>query len=559
MRLLLRRLFSQPASAVQILLASLFITLLGLVSTVYVILVFNRYLSHGIDGTLYTLMSGAMLAALGELGLRALRQRMASTLSAKPERLLGEGLFKTLTQCRAQSYNRFPENMRREAIQALDQVQSAFSSNALLVAVDVPFALLFVLAVFMLHPLLGWVVLIITVLALLMALLGARSMQQASQVQLHTQAQRVSLFTSAQMADTVRAFNASALLLQKWHGVSGGGRALRHHLLGKQAGISGWMRFFTLLMTVLTIGIGAKLAVIGEIDIGVLFGVNILATRALTSITMQAQQVSVQSQATQMLNLMQRFIQLPREAPEGAALSTLKGQIQFKDVAFSYPQEKSPLFESLTLTLEPGKLLVVSGANGSGKTTLARLLVGLLEPVRGSVLIDGTDMRQLLSAWWRQQLIYLPQEPEFLHASIRENLLTLNPGLDDQALLSLLEKVGLRKFMDESPQGLDRELIHGGRELSLGQRRRLALARALTTQGRVAILDEPLEGLDEASSNQIITLLNTLVQAGTTLILLTHTPQKWRTHGVWLNLDAKPVPRIGSLQPSAQQEGALHD
>ena len=132
---------------------------------------------------------------------------------------------------------------------------------------------------------------------------------------------------------------------------------------------------------------------------------------------------------------------------------------------------------------------------------MASLLLGLLEPSRGQVLVDGLDIKQASPDWWRRQVIYLPQEPALLNASIGENLRSNIPDLADEELNKSGDQCGLRKFLDESSEGLDTQVVENGWRLSEGIRRRIALARALTTDGMLVVIDEPTESLDAEGSN----------------------------------------------------------
>jgi len=128
-------------------------------------------------------------------------------------------------------------------------------------------------------------------------------------------------------------------------------------------------------------------------------------------------------------------------------------------------------------------------------------------------------------AWWRSQLIYLPQEPGFLNATIGENLRQLNPDIADAGLNRAIDAAGLRPFLDETPAGFVTLIVSNGRNLALGVRRRLALARALTADGRLVVLDEPIEGLDAKGRETIANVLGELHRAGRTIIALSHDPE----------------------------------
>ncbi len=188
--------------------------------------------------------------------------------------------------------------------------------------------------------------------------------------------------------------------------------------------------------------------------------------------------------------------------------------------------------------------MVVAGSNGAGKTTLARLIVGLLEPTRGKILVDGVDLAQIVPEWWRKQIVYLPQEPGFLNATIRDNLLAGNPDLDDGALNELIRAAGLKSFIDQSPEGFDTPLTANGANLSLGVRRRLALARALATDGMLVVIDDPTEGLDTEGAQLVIDTINKLAGRGRTIVVFSHDPQILAAAPHYVDLNSKPVPKL---------------
>ena len=548
------RLRQNPLLAGQILGASLVVNLLGLASTVFVIQVFNRYVGHGIDGTLYTLSAGMVLALLMEFGFRQIRQRLAIAIAIKPDRALNDRTFATLTQARVTALDALPPGLRQEVLQGLNAIQSAYAPANLLVMVDIPFALIYVVAIFLLHPLLGWAATAVLVTAAILSGIGSTVLQRLSKSLIQAQSQHGTVAEAANHGDMVRAFNVSGLLIRRWRERTAATRVLRNALAHRQAAIQSFMQTCNGIMTLLIIGLGARLAVTGALDVGMLIGANILGARALSMLTRFGQLRSNLSQAKQSAVLLQKFFKLPMEPDRGTVPPQFAGQIEFRDFGYQYPEAPSPLMESLTLTLEPGGRLAVVGDNGAGKTTLARLLMGLIEPGRGAVLIDGVDLRQLHPAWWRQQVVYLPQEPTFFDGSLRDNLSVLNPEVSDEALKAVLKTVGLASFLDENKLGLDLPMTNGGRRLSFGVRRRLSLARGLVSNGGLILLDEPMEALDEAGKTMMSGLIDHLNRQGRTVVALAHDADRILPGATVLDLNVKPVPAVRATNERAVVE-----
>ncbi len=148
--------------------------------------------------------------------------------------------------------------------------------------------------------------------------------------------------------------------------------------------------------------------------------------------------------------------------------------------------------------------------------------------------------------WWRRQIVYVPQEPAFLDGTLRENLVLANPDLDSAALDRLVAACGLERFLASTEEGLDTVVRGGGRTLPLGVRRRLALARALATGGRLVVMDEPLEGLDEDGARTVGGILQELVRAGRTLLVFSHDPNIIKGAHYQVDLGAKPIPAVAA-------------
>ena len=267
----------------------------------------------------------------------------------------------------------------------------------------------------------------------------------------------------------------------------------------------------------------------------------------LSTLTQFIQSMSLINRAQKEYRHLKEILRLPTELQDGSSLQVYEGNLEMRDLGYTYPKAHNPLFENIRLMLDSGSRLVITGQNGTGKTTLVRLLTGLLTPERGSILVDNVDLRQIDPAWWRSQLVYLPQEPTFLPATIGDTITVGNPDIAEQRLEEIISKSGLEPYLNNSAEGLNTFLGEEGRFLPQGIRRRLALARGMATDGKLVIFDEPTEALDEAGCRCVYSLLNEFAENGRTMVIVTRDQKiiKGATH--LINLDQKPTPAIQTV------------
>ena len=555
MKELIRRLFQKPVLAIEILIATFFITLLALAMPLYVIQILNRYVSYGFHGTLITLTTGMLIAIVLQLAFRILRTKMASAVNQEPNDKLSLEVLTIISQAKAEPLEQFSKPRIQEALNSVQTIQNSYDAQTLNTIIDAPFSLLFIAATYLLSPVLAGVALTGITIGLFFGWLSIRKSQQNSEQLLIESAKHRNLNYSAVNAlDTVRVFSAVGFLQNLWQGQLSKISTLRKKMtdtkeLSQTLTLSG-----SSLTSVFLYAVGATIVVQGDLTVGALIGANILAGRAYQNITKLVQAsflLSKAKDAAKDINLLRR---LPIEPTTGSALREYKGQIDFQDVGFAYPNTPHPVFESVTLNIAPGKVMAVYGQNGTGKTTLAKLLIGLLEPRRGSILADNVNLQQLAAPWWRRQIIYMPQEPTFINGTIRENILFLNPDLDEAVLNQILRIADLKHFLDQTPNGLDTLITENGKNLPLGIRRRLSLARGLVTDGQLVILDEPTDAMDGKGIKAVYKIMNELKEANKTIIVFSNDSRILKGASLILNMNIKPKPEFTS-QASPELKG----
>ena len=545
MNALFRRLFAHPLILTELVVASLLINLLGLASTLFVMLVLNRYVPYGVDATLMTLTTGVLLAAALEFGFREARIRLAGAITGPAEALRGDSAFAALAQARMAVLDRLPPGLLQEVMRGLDLVDRVLTPANLCAVLDLPFAVVTLVALACLSPALALLALGFMMASIGTVVIGERVLKEPARNagEGETQAQ-AALGAAIHSADALRAFNAGGRAIALWREARRRVLAARRRLGERQSLVQSVTQTVAVLQSITIVTVGAVLAVKGELSMGGLVGANILAGRALGPINRMAGLAEVFARADLALKRVSDFMRLPREQQAGMALKTVTGRLELVDVAFAHPGSTGPLAEHLSVHLEPGQVLAVSGPNGSGKTTLARLMLGLIDPIRGQILVDGVDLRQLSMEWWRKQVAYLPQEPELLDGTIEEAVKSANPDLDDEGRNRVLRAAGLRNWLDTSVDGIATPIVNGGRNLALGVRRRVALARALASGGRFVVFDEPTESLDGEGRAAVYDAMNTLLASGATIMVISHDPLLMCGATYMLDLGVKPVPKL---------------
>ncbi|MBI9112480.1 ATP-binding cassette domain-containing protein [Maridesulfovibrio ferrireducens] len=545
MRELLRRLSLVPFIAFEISLASFFINILSLASPIFVIQVLNRYVGYGFDGTLITLTSGMLIAGFLSHAFTVVRVRMASAVNVGPDRALADAVLTCLARAKMNTLGRIPPARIHELMNGIQVVQSGYDASVICSVLDMPFFLLFVGAVFFLSPAIA----IITILAVLCTCLsGWLSMRRGKKLMDNMRNESVShrghLSNAIAGADTVRAFGGIGLLSKVLDSQVDKLQEIKRDMVQSGTRAQAVLQTLGMLLRVFVYAVGAREVVAGSLSMGGLIGASILSGKALSVSASFMKSRNMLDQASTMMISLREFMSQPLESSTGTVLQKYQGSIEIKDLGFAYPGSTGPLFERLSVDIKGGDIVVITGHNGSGKTTLVRLLLGLIDPGRGQILAGGVDLRQLAAPWWRSQVMYLPQEPRFLNATIKENICLNCPDIDDERVLRIVEASGLKRYLDTSVQGLEAQVINGGQELAVGIRRRLALARALAVQGAICILDEPTEGFDPEGLRIMDMVIQSLVKAKKTLIIVTQDVRLAERSDVLIDLSSKPVPTI---------------
>lgn len=514
----------------QVILASFLINILALISSLYVMNVYDRVIPNEAYSTLWVLSIGVFLAILFEFIAKMIRSHLTDIAGKKADLIISSALFRRVMALRLIerpiSSGSYANNLRD-----FEAVREFMTSASLLVLVDAPFLLLFLFVMFIIGGKLAIVPAVICTLVLIVSFAVQPVLAKRINESMRESSQRQGLAVEAvEGIETLKVNNATNWAQQRWDRLN----ALTATSSMKVKEINEFVSNLTVglqqLNTVGLVLLGTYLihddVVEARITIGAVIASVILSGRALSSLGRVAGLAIRFQQAKNALKGVNAIVERPIErSPERSyvTLTQVQGQLTFKNVVFQYNEDTQPAIANLNLTIRPGEKVAILGRIGSGKSTLLKLAGGLYEPTGGNILLDDVDTRQIDPNFLRDKVTLLNQSPRLFLGTLRENLdLARMDGYStDQELLAALRNFHLDQLVRNHPKGLDMPLGEDGLGLSGGQKQIVSLARLTLRHPRVVLLDEPTTGLDEQTERQA---LNVLAQwaRDKTVVVVTH-------------------------------------
>jgi ATP-binding cassette subfamily C protein len=514
-----------PRSGIRGLLAatfffSVFTNLLMLTGPIYMLQVYDRVLGSRSEETLVAL-TGLMAALYVFYGLiEYARGRVMARAGARLDSALAGPLFRAVVE-RAALWRREGKG----TIDDLDAVRGFFAAPVLLALCDMPWTPLFLAAIFVFHPLLGWCAVAggaILIVATFLNQLLTRRMTAVSAG--HSVAARQIARQAEEGGELVQAQGMEPTLARRWLETRDAAITSGLRASDRMGWFGAFTKSFRLFLQSATLAVGAWLVLRGEMTAGGMIAASILLGRALAPIEIGISQWSAVQRAR---NGFRDIAALLAGTPGGELRTELPAptaRVEVRDLSVVLPTGDRPVLRHVSVDLRPGEAVGVIGRSGSGKTTLARSIVGLVSPAEGEVRLGGAKLGQYSSERLGTHIGYLPQETWLFDGTVAENIARMERNPDPAQVVAAARKALVHDVILSLPEGYDTRLCASGTPLSGGQKQRVALARALYGNPVLLVLDEPNSALDSEGSEALNAAVAAMKADGRCVVIMTHRP-----------------------------------
>jgi subfamily B ATP-binding cassette protein HlyB/CyaB len=507
----------------EVLVASFFLQLFGLITPLFFQVVTDKVLVHRGYTTLDVLMIGLITVSIFESVLGALRTFVFSHTTNRIDVELGARLFRHLLALPIAYFDARRAGDSVARVRELENIRNFLTGSALTLVIDLFFTVVFVAVLFYYSPFLTAIVLgsfpLYIGLSASLTPIFRRRLEEKFDRGAENQAFLVETVSGVA---TLKSMAVEPQMQRHWEDqlaayVHASFRVLNLGNWGSQS-----VQLVSKIVTALTLYFGAQLVIDGALTVGQLIAFNMLAGRVAQPVLRLAQiwqdfhqaRVSV-ARLGDILNTAPE----PTYNPTRTALPAMRGDIRFESIGFRYRLDGPEVLRDIDLHIPAGQMIGIVGPSGSGKSTLTKLVQRLYVPETGRVLVDGVDLAMVDVTWLRRQVGVVLQENVLFNRSIRDNIALADLGAPTENVVAAAQLAGAHEFILELPQGYDTMVGERGASLSGGQRQRIAIARALINNPRILIFDEATSALDYESERIIQDNMRSIGQGRTVLVI----------------------------------------
>ena len=508
--------------------ATFSINTLALGTSLYTMQVYDRVVPTGAISTLVALTIGVFIAIFLEMMIKFSRSVLLDYATKKMDIEYSNDIFERFLRIRCDALPKSIGTLTGQ-LQSYNNVRAFITSAAMFLFIDLPFSIIFILAIFVIGGfVMGLVPIGFLILSLIVGFIFRKKIEQASKNSSMASYKKMGLMVeTVENSENIKATGAGFNILNNWNRLTqeavDDDIEIRHY--------SDMSSYITACLQQLSyiaiVSLGAYLvAENGTITMGALIAMTILSGRILQPIAQLPNQFVQWGKASLAVKDLDNVYKLASDndgidRPLSPYLDTTN--IRCKDISFGYT-ENSNVISVSELNIKQGEKVAILGAIGSGKSTFLKILAGLYKPTKGFVYLDGIDMQLIKRDFLTENMSYLPQTTKLFAGTLRDNLIFGMIGISDEQIIEAAKLTGLIGLINALPNGLDTVVPEGGESVSGGQKQLIALTRMIVANKKIILLDEPTASMDEGTERQIISMLHQKLSPEQTMVVVTHKP-----------------------------------
>ncbi|MFK5947252.1 MAG: ATP-binding cassette domain-containing protein [Methylococcales bacterium] len=511
----------------EVIISSLLINVLALALPFVMLQVYDRIIPNQAINTFLVLIIGMLVIIFFDFLLKIWRSTILSWESARFDHSVSLDAMDQILNIHTQDFEGKPVGYYIDKIYALEKIQEFYSGQSILLLMDLPFALLFLVLVGMIAGPLIAIPLILLVIFLFVSISTGKQLHRALVTRSVMEDRRQNFIIEIlQGIHTVKSMAMESFMLRRYEKLQLQSAESIYELSRLNSVVQGIGATFSQLAVISFVGFGSIYVVHGDLTIGGLAAGSMLTSRVLQP-GLKAMNIWIQFQSVRLaLDKVNDLFSLQKErSGELKAKDKLHGSIELEHVNFKYPEQEKNLLNDLSLSIKPGESIGISGNNGAGKTTLINLLSGFLEVNSGSIKLDGFDLNNYNAEFLRSQMGIAPQHGVLVEGTILENMTLYREDEATNDAIELSRILGLEKIISHLPNGLD-TFIGGAamNNLPEGVKQKIILVRSLIGHPQIILFDDANANFDVKNDKQLIKVIQQMQQQKRTIIIVSHRP-----------------------------------
>jgi len=495
--------------------------ILMLTPTIYMLQIFDRVMISKSEFSLLSISLIVLFLYVIQAASEWFRSHILIAVGGKIDEVLNEPVFYASFKEQLAGVNKNPLQIFSD----LNIIRQWLTGAGVFSFFDLPWTPIYMVVMFMLHPILG-----ITTIVFMLILAGIAYFNTCYSKDLVDDSleeeRELNSFIYAKLknAEVIEAHGMVPNLMKKWLEKQKIMYFTQFQSKAVEENVNSISRNFRIILQSLALGIGALLAIEGEISMGAMIAASLLIGRATSPIDGIVSGWSSLKRVQDSFIRIESLIKTYPSKVDGHVLD-ITGKVNIKDVTVQVDSRPNPILKEINLEMPPGMIHGIIGPSGAGKTTLGKIIVGAWPGFSGDVNFDGYSIANLDRDYLGPQIGYMPQTIELFAGSVAQNIARMSENLDADLVIKASQMAGIHQMILRFEQGYDTQIGPSGSYLSGGQRQRVALARALYGLPKVIVLDEPNANLDEAGNQALVSAIKSAKESGSSIFLITHRPE----------------------------------